>query len=152
MAYEFLDNSIGLLLKWNNPNGDSPYGLIVLTFILTIIVVIIYKYASNQEALKRLREDSIRISQEMKEHKDNPAKVMELQKEQFQKGFFEQFKHTLKPMIITIIPMGIVFIYLRDFYTKIGNPKLMLGFGWIFVYIIFSIAFNMVLRKILKVY
>lgn len=150
MVYNFLDSSVGVLLNW--PDPKYPYGLIILTFVLTLVIVIIYKYTTNQEALKNLKEDSMRISQEMKQHKDNPQKVMELQKEQFKKGFFEQFRHTLKPMLITIVPMGIVFIYLRDFYTKMGSPKLMFGFGWIFVYIVFSIVFNMILRKILKVY
>src|SRR3989344_1608725 len=143
MAYEFLSSSIGVLLKWN-----SFLGLGILTLILTFFIVVVYKYTTDQEALKKLRDDNIRIKEEMKTYKDNPQKLMELQKEQLKKAFFEQFKHQLKPMIITIIPMGIVFIYLREFYSNSGNPVLIYGvtYGWIIAYIGFSIIFNGVLR------
>lgn len=147
MNYTFLDKSVGLLLGW-----DELYGLIIFTFALTFLIVIIYKYTSNQEALRMLREDSKRLSEEMKQHKDDPKKMMELQKEQFRKAFFEQFKHTMVPMVITLIPMAIVFFYLKGYYAKIQNPALLFGFGWIFVYILFSILFNMILRKLLKVH
>ena len=149
MAYEFLNSSIGVLLKWN-----SFLGLGILTLILTFFIVVVYKYTTDQEALKKLRDDNIRIKEEMKTYKDNPQKLMELQKEQFKKAFFEQFKHQLKPMIITIIPMGIVFIYLREFYSNSGNPVLIfrVTYGWIIAYIGFSIIFNGMLRKLLKVY
>jgi len=149
MAYEFLNSSIGVLLKWN-----SFLGLGILTLILTFFIVVVYKYTTDQEALKKLRDDNIRIKEEMKTYKDNPQKLMELQKEQLKKAFFEQFKHQLKPMIITIIPMGIVFIYLREFYSNSGNPVLIFGvtYGWIIAYIGFSIIFNGMLRKLLKVY
>ena len=149
MAYEFLNSSIGVLLKWN-----SFLGLGILTLILTFFIVVVYKYTTDQEALKKLRDDNIRIKEEMKTYKDNPQKLMELQKEQLKKAFFEQFKHQLKPMIITIIPMGIVFIYLREFYSNSGNPVLIfrVTYGWIIAYIGFSIIFNGMLRKLLKVY
>lgn len=149
MAYEFLNSSIGVLLKWNN-----FLGLGILTLILTFFIVIIYKYTTDQEALKKLRDDNLRIKEEMKTHKDNPQKLMELQKDQFKKAFFEQFKHQLKPMIITIIPMGIVFLYLKEFYSNSGNPVLIFGktYGWILAYIGFSIIFNAIFRKLLKVH
>ncbi len=53
MANVFLDNTIGLLLKWN-----GLYGLIVLTAAITLLVVVIYKYTSNQEALKKIEKNN----------------------------------------------------------------------------------------------
>lgn len=149
MANVFLDNTIGLLLRWN-----GLYGLIVLTAAITLLVVVIYKYTSNQEALKKIREDNVRLSEEMKQYKDDPKKIMELQKEQFKNGFFESFKHTMVPMLITMLPLLFIFVYLRTFYANNGNPIALFGSnsGWIWAYIISSIIFNMVFRKALKVY
>ncbi|MBS3108594.1 DUF106 domain-containing protein [Candidatus Woesearchaeota archaeon] len=150
MAYEYLDKSVGVLLNWH-----QLYGMAALTFILTLLITIIYKYASNQAELKRIKEESIQLQKELKDHKNNPDKLAELQKkqlEQFKGTFIDSFKHNFKPMIITFIPMALLFVYLREYYNAIGNPKIFLGLGWIWAYIIFSVVFSQILRKILKVH
>src|SRR3989344_8762734 len=115
MAYEYLDKSVGVLLNWH-----QLYGMAALTFILTLLITIIYKYTSNQAELKRIREESIQIQKELKDHKDNPAKMMELQKKQFKSAFIDSFRHNMWPMMITIIPVGILFAYLRGYYVNMG--------------------------------
>ncbi len=155
MAIALLDSTIGALLKFH-----PLYGLAILTFIITLATVLIYKYTSNQVELKRLKEESLRLREEMKLHKDNPQKLMELQKEQLKHGFSEPLKHTMIPMIITLVPLLLVFTYLRNFYSNGGSPIALFGSpgswlainGWILAYLVFSIVFNSLLRKWLKVH
>ena len=150
----FLDSSLGALLRW-----DPLIGMVILTFILTLVTVVIYKYTSNQNELKRLKEESLKLREDMKLYKDDPQKLMDLQKEQLKKGF-EPLKHSMVPMIITLVPLLLVFTYLSKFFSNNGNPILLFGSpgswigtnGWIIAYLILSIVFNSVLRKLLKVH
>ena len=128
----------------------SPLGAILLvSFILTFITTIAYKYFTNQKELKAAKEemDSLRI--QMKEAKHDTQKVMELQKQSFQKTM-EQMKHSLKPMIITFIPLLIIFGWLQATYKDMGQ---ILGpLNWLWIYFLSSFIFSISLRKILKVY
>ena len=132
-------------------NIHPLWGLLLLTLILGVIVTLAYKYFTDQEALKSLKEETKAIQKEMKEAKDNPTRLLELQKKSLEKSM-ESFKHSIKPMLITLLPMLAIVGYLNVYYTKLGNPKLFLIFGWLGTYIIFSLIFNIILRKLLKVH
>ncbi len=86
----------------------SPFWfLIIITFLVTLLITIIYKYTTNQELVKRLRDEMKDIQKQMKEYKEDVEKVKSLQKESFEKMGL-QFKQSMKPMIITMIPMIII--------------------------------------------
>jgi len=55
------------------------------------------------------------------------------------------FKSSMKPMFVTIIPFLILFTWLRSVYVPV------LGSGWIWYYLGYSVLASIVLRKILKV-
>tara|TARA_Y100000031_G_C8061635_1_gene310900 strand:+ start:225 stop:659 length:435 start_codon:yes stop_codon:yes gene_type:complete len=129
---------------------SSPVGgIILISFILTLLITVAYKYFTDQEVLKSLKQEMKEMRKEMKEFKDDPKKMMELQKKSMQKSM-EQMKMTFKPMLITLLPLLVVFSWLRATYTDLGD--VFLGLSWIWTYIIFSIVFSMTLRKILKVH
>ncbi len=132
-------------------NIHPLWGLLLLTLILGVIITLAYKYFSNQDALKSLKEETKAIQKEMKESKDNPTRLLELQKKSLEKSM-ESFKHSIKPMLITLLPMLAIVGYLNVYYTRLDNPKLFLIFGWLGTYIIFSLIFNIILRKLLKVH
>ncbi len=58
--------------------------------------------------MKEIKENQKRIQEEMKNHKGNQEKLMELQKEMMQ-DLPEQMKHSFKPMLITLIPILLIF-------------------------------------------
>lgn len=129
----------------------SPWNLIILAFILTLLITLVYKYTTDQKLMKSLK-DEIKASQdEMKKHKEDPKKVMEIQKKAMEKNM-KYMLHSLKPMLFTFIPLILIFGWLRSYYVGLGDPKLIFGLTWIWVYIIFSIVFSIALRKVLKVY
>ena len=114
-----------------------------------LMTTLVYKYFTDQEAMKNLKEEMKAIQEEMKNSKNDAAKVMELQKKSFSK-MLESFKHQIKPMLITFVPFIILFPWLREAYTIYED--IFLGMGWFGTYFVFGIAFNIILRKILKVH
>ena len=140
----FFNSVFSGLIAWN-----PTAALAIISFVLMMFVTLIYKYFTDQEALKSIKQEIKDIQNEMKEFKHDTQKVMELQKKSFQKTI-ETFKHQIKPMLITFIPFVILLPLLRNAYTPYG--KIFLGMGWFGNYIIFTIAFNILLRKLLRVH
>lgn len=147
MAFErFFDIIFGWAIRLTGDFG----GIIIISFIITLLTTLVYKYFTDQEALKRIKDENKQLQDKMKEHKGDVKKMAELQKEALQKGLIEPMKHQLKPLLITMIPFVLIFGWLRKTYENTGD--LFLIFGWFGTYVIFSIIFSMALRKLLKVY
>lgn len=132
-------------------NLPEPYGLLVVSFILTAVMTIIYKFMTDQKLMKELKEEMAALRKDMKTLKDNPAKMMEVQKKAMEKNM-KYMMHSMKPTIITFLPIIIIFSWLRSYYEVLGNPKIFLGLSWIWAYIIFSFAISIALRKLLKIH
>jgi len=89
--------------------NKSPFiGVLIISLILSVIVVLVYKYFTNQVEMKRLKEQQKEYQQKFKELKDKPEEMMKLQKEAMGKNF-EYMKHTLKATLITMLPIILVF-------------------------------------------
>ncbi|MCD4759629.1 EMC3/TMCO1 family protein [archaeon] len=130
----------------------SPlWGLLVVSLILTFFVTLVYKFMTDQEALKSIKQEMKDIRKEMKQFKDDPEKVMELNKRSMEKSM-TQMKNSFKPMLITFVPLIIIFGWLRNTYE--GVQLNFLGFidGWLWVYLIFSMLASIILRKLMKVH
>ncbi len=74
-VHYILNPSAGFLLNWN-----LNIGMLIVVFVITFLTTIVQKYGTNQEALKELKKEQKEISQQMKEFKHHPEKLMELQK------------------------------------------------------------------------
>jgi uncharacterized membrane protein (DUF106 family) len=128
----------------------NPMPLAIISFILTLITTLIYKYMTDQEVMKTLKADIKALQAEMKNHKDNKEKMMSIQKEAMGKNM-QYMKQSFKPMIVTFIPIIFIFGWLRTYYEALGNPAIFFGLTWIWTYIIFSVVISIGLRKILKI-
>ena len=132
--------------------------IIIFSFVITLALTFVYKFLTKQEDIKNLKARVKELQQQMKEEKDQ-NKLMDLQKEMM-KLSMEQMKHTMKPMLFTFLPLILVFMALRKLYVGTGYlipwnvnlPIVGTGAGWFLSYVIFSFAFSMILRKILKVH
>ena len=103
------------------------------------------------EYMKELKGEMKEFQKEMKDLKDDPKKMMEVQKRAMEKNM-KYMLQSLKPTLFTFIPLILIFGWLRSYYAAIGNPAVLFGLGWIWIYIICSIAFSIGLRKLLKIY
>ncbi|MBM3199447.1 DUF106 domain-containing protein [Candidatus Woesearchaeota archaeon] len=132
----------------------SPLNLLAISFILTGLITLAYKYLSDQVRMKELKEEMNDMQKRMKEMKDKPEKVMEMQKDAMKKNF-EYMKHSMKPTLFTFVPIIIIFGWLSNYFeiqAKAGNPFSFFGLSWLWAYIIFSLITSIALRKVMKVY
>lgn len=130
-------NLTGLLQQY------PQYSIIGISFIITLAMTLVTKYLTNQKRMKELKDTQKSCQQKLKEHKDNPKELEKIQKEMMASSM-ELMKHSFKPMLITTIPLLFVLFWIRQVYDGV------LG-GWIWWYIISSITFSIILRKLLKV-
>jgi len=143
-----LESFFDLIFGWA-VNINPLFGMVFISLILTLLVTLIYKYTTNQKAMKELKDELKSLQGKMKEHKEDNSKMMEIQKEAMEKNI-KYMKHTFVPMILTFLPIIIIFGWIKLTYDPFG--KIFFMFGWLGTYIIFSIIFSYGLRKALKVY
>ncbi len=139
------DPSAGALLSWN-----LNIGMILIVFIITLLTTLVQKYATDQKTLKELRTEQKEIQKQMKEFKNHPEKLMELQKRQFAM-MPKQMKLSMRAIAYTGIPFILFFRWFNDYFIAAGNPKFLLGMGWFLFYFIFAIIFGSILRKYMDV-
>ena len=122
----------------NNPRTS----IILLSFVVTLFITIVNFFMVDRNRMKEIKEKQKALRQEMKKYRDNPSKMMELNKKMME-DMPEQLKHSFKPMLVTIIPLIILFKWLRATYaiTTIAG-------SWFWWYIGASIIFSMILRRI----
>ena len=90
----------------------GPFLIILLiSLLVSLIVTLVYKWTTDQELMKSLKEDIKKSQQEMKKLKDKPEKMMKLQKESMEKNM-KYMMHSFKSTLITFIPLIIIFGWL----------------------------------------
>jgi len=116
--------------------------IVILSLIASLIITIISYFLTDRGKMKEIRERQKEIRLELKQVKNDPEKVMELNKKMMQ-DFPEQMRASLKPMIVTIVPILIFFGWLKSTFagTDIAGT-------WLWWYIISSIIFSILIRKI----
>jgi len=87
---------------------DPGLAIIILAFLITLFITLIHKFTTDQKKMKSLKDDMKKHQDDMKKHKNDPKKMMEIQKLVMDKNV-EFMKHSLKPMLFTIIPIFLVF-------------------------------------------
>ncbi len=144
-VHSALDPTAGWFLKL-----DLTLGMLFVVFLITLITTLIQKYATDQKALKELRAEQKILQEEMKKYRDNPAKISELSKKQME-FIPKTFKLTSRTVLYTGIPFILFFRWFYDFFASIGQPKFFGFLPWFWFYLIFTLVFSSILRKVMKV-
>lgn len=118
--------------------------ILVISFLVTLFITIISHYFTDKELMKGIKEKQKRLKEEMKTHKDNPQKMMEINK-QMMEDFPTQMKQSMKISLITIIPLLFLFQWLRSMFAQTAIVT-----NWIWWYILSSLIFSLILRKMFK--
>jgi uncharacterized membrane protein (DUF106 family) len=140
-----------------------PPGLIsiaIISLVITFLQLLAYKKLSDQERIKEIKERQKQISKEIREVKDE-KRLQALNKEMLSLSG-ELMRLSMWPSLITLLPLLLVLWLLRNVYTAngVGNiiswqanlPIVGNGAGWLLCFIVFTFVFNLVLRKIMKIY
>ncbi len=118
--------------------------IIILSFIVTLFITIVNYFMTDKKRMKEIKEKQKSLRLEMKKYRDNPGKMMEINK-QMMEDLPEQLKHSFKPMLVTIIPLIIMFKWLRASFavTAIAST-------WFWWYLGVSLVCSILLRKIFR--
>ncbi|MFT4250531.1 MAG: EMC3/TMCO1 family protein [Candidatus Woesearchaeota archaeon] len=95
------------LLGWSL-QMDLWLGLFLLALIITVLMNAVYYFVTDQKEMRRLKGRIKDLQADMKKHRDNQKKVMQLQKNLLKLNG-EYTKKSLKPTLYTLIPILIVF-------------------------------------------
>lgn len=141
--HSILDPTAGELM-----NKGVNFGMIIISAIIALFITIIQKYTTDQETLRQIKKEQKLLQAEIKKYKDQPEKMLELQKKQFQ--FIPRtFEITLRPIMYTSIPIILFFRWFHDYFTT--NPLKVFGLSWLWAYLILSMIFSTIFRKVFKV-
>ena len=144
-AHAALNPTAGLLLNWN-----LTWGMTFLVLIIALFMTIIQKYATDQKTMREMRDEQKALQEEMKRYKDHPEKLMSLQKKQFE-FMPKMMKLSMRPLVYTAIPLILFFRWFVDYFGAIGEFKFFGYFSWFWFYLLGSIVFSSILRKVMNV-
>ncbi len=139
-----LNPTAGWLLNWN-----KTIGMFAIVFIISLLSIIVQKFATDQKQLKELRKEQKLLQEEMKKFREDPAKLMELQKKQME-FLPKTMKLSTRAILFTGVPFILLFRWFNDYF--LANSFNFLGFlPWFWFYLIFTLIFTAILRKVLDV-
>src|SRR3989339_497484 len=87
--------------------------VLIMSFLITLITTVIYKYTTNQSLMKDLKDEMKALQGEMKTLKDNPSKMMEVQKKAMQTNM-KYMSHSMRSMLFTFIPIILIFGWMNS--------------------------------------
>lgn len=109
--YDFLNIVFAPLLKL-----PLLWTVIILSLIVSVIIIAITKYTTDQALMKKLKDDIKEYQKQIKELKNEPAKAMEAQKKAMELNM-KYMMHSLKPTIITFIPIILIFGWMSSTFA-----------------------------------
>lgn len=95
----------------------SPFlAIFLLSLAVTLFVTFIYKFTTNQDRMKNLKQDQKKLQAKYKKHMKEPEKAMKIQKELMAKNM-EYTKHSFKSTLYTFIPLIILFAWMNAHFA-----------------------------------
>jgi uncharacterized membrane protein (DUF106 family) len=122
--------------------ANPRVSIVIIALIVSFFVTLVNYFVLDKDKLRAIKVRQKELQAEMKNHKDNPTKMMELQKE-LMGHTMEAMKHSMKPMLITWIPIILFFGWIRSVF----------GAEWtalIWYYLIASLVGSLIFRKLFK--
>lgn len=86
--------------------------VVVIGIIVSVLMVVVYKYMTDQNLMKQLKDEIKELQGEMKTLKDNPSKMADVNKKAMETNM-KYFMHSMKPTLITFIPIILIFGWLN---------------------------------------
>lgn len=135
-----LDPTFGVLISWNN-----FFGFLIIVAILSLLLTLAQKFLTDQKELKKLKEEHKEIQKEMKKYTDDKEKSAELLKKSGPLTM-KMLHLSMSAFAYTGIPIILFFGWFRETLSPIY------GGWWILYYIVVTMIFSSIIRKVLKVY
>jgi len=123
--------------------ANPKMSVIVFGFLVTLVMTLVTKKFTDQNRMKELKQIQKACQIKLKDSKGDMKKQSEIQKEMMGCSM-ELMKHSMKPMLFTMIPILLLITWIRGVYTGVLS-------GWIWWYIGSAMASSIILRKIMDV-
>lgn len=108
-----MDSLTGLLLQL-----PAWAGIALVSLFVALFTSIVYKYTTNQEILKKIREEMSDLRKQIKNSSDK-VHAATLNKQIMEKSF-QQMRQSMKSMVVTIIPLLLLFSWLQGSLQYVG--------------------------------
>jgi uncharacterized membrane protein (DUF106 family) len=120
--------------------------IIIIALTISFFITIINYFFLDKEKMREIKKRQKEIQVKMKEHQKNREheKMLELQKEMFS-DMGTMFRHSMKPMLITIVPILFLFSFMRSAYAETSIAS-----SWFWYYLISAMAGSMIFRKVFR--
>lgn len=99
------------------------WAIVILSFIITLLSTLIYKWTTNQSLMKDLKDELKALQGEIKLLKDKPDQAMVVQKKMMETNS-KYMMHSFKPMLFTFLPIILIFGWMT---THVGYYPIMPG-------------------------
>lgn len=123
--------------------ANPKVSIVLISILVTLFMTLITKFFTDQKRMKELKEIQKQCQIRIKDAKGDLKTQTEIQSEMMSCSL-EMMKYSMKPMLITFIPLLILIGFLRGVYSSVFS-------SWIWWYIISGMISSIALRKILKV-
>ncbi len=96
-------------------NLDPLWSLMVMSLLVGILMLVIFRYTSNQEAIRKTKNKIRAYIFELRLFKDELGIVLSAQKKIFSYNM-KYMSYALKPMLFMIVPLALILIQLEGWY------------------------------------
>lgn len=97
-------------------NLPDLWAILLVSVVLSFVTTLIYKYATNQDLMKRLKNEMNELKKEMKELKHDPQAAMAVNKKMMETNT-KYMTQSMKPMIFTFLPIILIFGWLSAHFS-----------------------------------
>ena len=97
-------------------NLPPVVGIGIISFMISLLIILIYKFTTDQVLMKQLKEEIKQHQRDMKAVKEDPKKAIEIQKKAMEVNM-KYMMQSFKPMIFTLIPVFFIFGWLSGAYA-----------------------------------
>ena len=121
---------------------------------ISLLTFAVNKIFVNQDELEKVQKRTKEINKNMKQktsnQDENLIKKMEEEQKELMELMGKQFKMNMKPMIITLIPILLIFAAMKAKYDNVGTMATIQGIQltWFWWYLIIAIITSSILNKI----
>src|SRR5919108_4002002 len=96
---------------------DPLWPLLIFSFVTGIIMLVIYRYTSNQKGIKETKDRIKAYLLEIRLFKDDLGILLSAQKNILRHNL-TYMKHAVKPMLFMIIPVLLILIQLEGWFGR----------------------------------
>lgn len=151
------------IFGYTAPFTNSPaIDIFLITLVVVLFTTLIHKYMTDQVRIKALKAEMKELQKKMRETMAKDPKKAQAMQQDIMKKNMENMKHMMNPkiMLVTMVPLLVVFTFIGKIYGPFGEAVLDFGlgswffghpWGWLGTYIFFSIINSIILKKLLDV-